>query len=88
MNTLIESVAEIFEIDSKILKGSGKQRTVSQARSIICYLAIHKMGISGVEIARKLKLSPSTVSKSAVRGQNESLTENIEKEIFAYPQKN
>jgi len=82
LNTLIDAAAKHFDIDSEILKGSSKQRTVSRARSIICYLAINKMGISGATIARRLMLSPSTVSKSAVRGQIDRLTKQIENEIF------
>lgn len=82
LNTLIDAAAKHFDIDSEILKGSSKQRTVSQARSIICYLAINKMGISGTTIARRLMLSPSTVSKSAVRGQIDRRTKQIESEIF------
>jgi putative transposase len=86
LDTLIDAVAKYFDIASKILKGSSKQRTVSRARSIICYLAINKMGISGAAIARKLMLSPSTVSKSSARGQTDSLTKQIENEIFDYSQ--
>ena len=86
LDILVDAVAKCFHVDSKILKGSSKQRTVSRARSIICYLAINKMGISGATIARKLMLSPSTVSKSSARGQTDSLTKQIENEIFDYSQ--
>jgi len=55
-----------------------------RARSIIFYLATNKMGICGTEIARELMLSPSTVSKSAARGQTDSLTQKVETEIFGY----
>jgi len=86
LDILVDAVAKCFDVDSKILKGSSKQRTVSRARSIICYLGINKMGISGATIARKLMLSPSTVSKSSARGQTDSLTKQIENEIFDYSQ--
>jgi len=53
LNTLLDAVAIFFNIDSKTIVGSSKQRTVSRARSIICYLAMNKMGISGAQIARE-----------------------------------
>ncbi len=73
-DTLMKATAEFFDIDERTIKGSSKERTVSRARSIICHLGINKMGIKGIEIARKLKLSSSTVSKSAVRGQTDSIS--------------
>jgi len=51
---------------------------VVRVRSIICCLAVHKLMISAADVARKLDLSPSVVSKSAVRGRMDSLLKRIQ----------
>ena len=78
----MKTTAEFFDIDERTIKGSSKERTTARARSIICHLGINKMGMKGIKIARKLKLSPSTVSKSAVRWQADSLSKQIENILF------
>ncbi len=83
LDTLINTVAKYFEIDREIIKNSTKQRTVSRARSIICYLAVDKLMISGAYIAAQLNLSPSTVSKSAARGRMDCLAKQIENNLFS-----
>lgn len=51
MDTLVDTVAKHFGIDWGIMKSSSKQRTVSRARAIICYLAVDKLMISGADVA-------------------------------------
>ena len=84
LDTLVAAVAKHFSIDPDIIRSSSKQRTISRLRSIICYLAEDKLMISGADIARKLNLSPSAVSKSAVRGRMDSLAKQIENDIFDF----
>ena len=84
IDTLVGAVAKYFGIDRDIMKSSSKQRTVSRARAIICYLAVDKLMISGADAARKLNLSPSAVSKPAVRGRMNSLAKQIENDIFDF----
>ena len=84
LDTLVGAVAKQFSIDPDIIKSSSKQRTVARARSIISYLAIDKLMISGADVARKLNLSPSAVSKSAVRGRVDRFRKQIENNIFDF----
>jgi len=78
---LIESVAKVFSIDEDILRSASKRRGVSRARSILCYIAVNRLMLSGVEVAEELNLSPSTVSKSAIKGQADSLVSEIEEQL-------
>lgn len=55
---------------------------VVRVRSIICYLAVHKLMISAADIASKLNLSPSAVSKSAVRCRMDRIEKQIENDMF------
>ena len=63
LDTLIEQISEYFEIEAELIKSTAKQRQASRARSLLCYLAVSRLKVSGAEIARKLNVAPSTVSK-------------------------
>ena len=86
LDTLVGAVAKHLGIGRDIIESASKQRTISRARSVICYLAVDKLMISGADVARKLNLSPSAVSKLVVRGRMDSLAKQIEKEIFDFKQ--
>ena len=62
---LIAAVADYFDIDEKLIRSLSRQRIVARARSIICCLAIDRLMVSGTDVARKLNLSLSAVSKLA-----------------------
>ncbi len=66
------------------MKSSSKQSTVFRVRATICYLAVDKLIISGADAARKLNLSPSAISKLAVRGRMNSLAKQIKNDIFDF----
>jgi len=74
-------VSEYFDIKVEFINGTGKQRMVSQARSIACWLAVDKLGASGRQVARDLGMSPSAVSKAMTRGREDELSEAIWMEI-------
>ena len=82
LDTLIERISEYFEIDAELIKSTAKQRQASRARSLLCYLAVSRLKISSVEIARKLNVAPSTVSKCIYRGQSDELSKKFEKILF------
>ena len=82
LDTLIEWISEYFEIDAGLIKSTAKQRQASRARSLLCYLAVSRLKISSAEIARKLNVAPSTVSKCIYRGQSDELSKKFEKILF------
>jgi len=82
LDTLIERISEYFEIEAELIKSTAKQRQASRARSLLCYLAVSRLKISSVEIARKLNVAPSTVSKCIYRGQSDELSKKFEKILF------
>ena len=61
---ILGQVSDYFGIEAEFIKSSGKQRQVSLAKSIICFLAVDKLSIGGREVARRLGMSPSAVSKA------------------------
>ena len=84
LDTLIRAVADHFKLDGDVLTEASKQRTVCRARSIICRLAVDGLALSGVDVARKLNLSPSAVSKLLIRGRKDSLTKEIANHLLDF----
>jgi len=82
LDTLINAVADHFRIDGDTLTQASKQRPFCRVRSIICCLAVDRLALSGAEVARKLNLSPSAVSKLLARGRKDSLAKETEDIVF------
>ena len=74
-DTLMDLVSNHFGIASSDLVTNSKVVPISKARAVLCYLCVRKLRISGAEVARRLNISPSAVSKAVLRGQK-----SVEKE--------
>lgn len=61
-------VARLMEMPLKDLWQPGKQRRLVAARSLLCYWAVRKLGLSMTAMARRLGISTVAVSKSVDRG--------------------
>lgn len=79
---LTEKVAKHYDIDPEDLRTASKEKTISQARTMLCYVAVRKIMISCAEVARELNISPSAVSRAASRGQKVLNERDIKKEIL------
>ena len=66
---VIERVAKLFELKPQDILGSSKQPQRVKARSLLCYWAVKELEIRGADIARRLKISQSAVSRAVVRGE-------------------
>ena len=62
-------VAEVSGMKPQDVWTAGRYRHIVEARSLLCYWAVREMGIPMSSLARKLKISVSAVSKSAIRGE-------------------
>ena len=82
LDDLIDAAANYFEINAEIIKGASKQREACRARSIICYLAVERLGMIGAQLARQLNLTPSAVSKLISRGRCDPVSKDIATELF------
>jgi putative transposase len=70
----VERVAELMKMPPEQVTAFGKSPQTVTARSVLCFWAHRKLGMSTIEIANKLKISQPAVSRSSRRG------EKIEKE--------
>lgn len=67
---LIERVADHYEIDVAELSTNTKAAKISRARAVLCYFSVREFGYSCAEVAGRLNISPSTVSKAVSRGRD------------------
>ena len=82
LDSLVNRISDYCGIDREALKSSSKQREVCRARWLLCYFAVSRLMISCADMARKLNISPSSVSKAVMRGRSDSLLGEIEREVF------
>lgn len=66
---LFQKVAKIFEIDPEYLWSKGKYSRLVEARSLFCYWSVRELGVSAIELAKRLEISQPAVSISVKRGE-------------------
>ena len=66
---LIKRVAKLFEISPKELLSGGKHGKTVKARSVVCYWGNRELGMSTIDLSKKMNISQPTASQSVVRGQ-------------------
>jgi hypothetical protein len=66
---LVQRVAEMFEIETKVVLRKGRYATTVSARSVLCYWAVRELGISTVALSKLLGIAQPTVSQSVRRGE-------------------
>jgi len=69
LQDLVSKVCSRFEITFDELASRRRKRNLSHARAVLCYLAVDKLGYSGENVARTLKISGRGVSDCRDRGE-------------------
>jgi REP element-mobilizing transposase RayT len=69
LQDLVSKVCSRFEITFDELTSGRRKRNLSQARAVLCYLAVDKLGYSGENMARTLGISGRGVSDCRDRGK-------------------
>jgi hypothetical protein len=70
LDSLVSSVADHYGLEAEKLMIASKEPRVVKARSTLCYIAVRKLMLSGKQVALKLNISPSAVSKAIRRGES------------------
>jgi len=68
LEELAKRICETFELSVTALTGGGRNKRVSEVRSVLCWVWFEYLGRSGREVARYLRLSPQSVYEAAGRG--------------------
>lgn len=66
---LIEKVASHLDLKEESIFSTSRRQEISEARSIISYLAIKDMGYSASEVGRALSINRENASRGAARGK-------------------
>ena len=66
---LVGRVASQLEIEPKDVLAPGKYAQSVEARSLLCYWGARELGMTTVDLARRLNLAQPTVSQAVMRGQ-------------------
>ena len=82
LDELIGKVAVTFKLPVSDLKTSSKNRRIVRARALLCYLAVRKLRFSCADVARRLNISPNTVSMAVSRGQKIEDIKTIQKQLL------
>ena len=66
---LVGRVARQLGLGPQVVLAPGKYPKNVKAGSLLCYWATRELGMTTIELSKKLKLSQPTISQSAKRGQ-------------------
>jgi hypothetical protein len=58
-----------LELDPKDVLAAGKYAKSVKARSLLCYWGTRELGMTTVDLAKRLNLAQPTVSQAVTRGQ-------------------
>jgi REP element-mobilizing transposase RayT len=69
VDKVVDRVAKLFELKPEEVLSSSKQPQRVKARSLLCYWAVKKLEVGGADLARRLQISQSAVSRAVARGE-------------------
>ena len=66
---LVGQVASLLSLDHGVVTRRGRYPDTVEARSVLCFWAARELGISTLELSRRLGISQPTASQSVKRGE-------------------
>jgi REP element-mobilizing transposase RayT len=70
LEKIAKRVAQIYQVDVQEVLARGRQQRRVNPRSLFCYWAVHELGVTLTELARKLRMSPAGVGYAVQRGES------------------
>jgi REP element-mobilizing transposase RayT len=67
---LVGHVAKLLGLEQNIVTRAGRYPDTVEARSVLCYWSTRELGLSTIELSRRLNISQPTASQSAKRGED------------------
>ncbi|WDN90784.1 hypothetical protein BuS5_03755 [Desulfosarcina sp. BuS5] len=68
-NRVIQRVAEVMGMEIEQVTAFGKSPPTVKERSLLCFWVHRKLGMTTIEIGKKLNICQSAVSRSSIRGE-------------------
>jgi REP-associated tyrosine transposase len=66
---LVKRVADLFNLERDKVTRRGRYPETVEARSVLCYWGARELGISTLELSKRLGISQPTASQSVKRGE-------------------
>lgn len=66
---LVVRVAALLSLDPEIITRQGRYPETVEARSVLCYWAARELGLTTLELSKRLRISQPTASQSVKRGE-------------------
>jgi len=82
IDQIIPAVSEHLDLDVDLISRKGRKRSIALARAVICAIGIDRLMLSNTDIALKLNITPSAVSRLVARGRQEPILAEIEAKLF------
>ena len=76
-NTVVSKVAELLGIDVVDVLSRGKAPQTVKARSLLCYWANRELGMTTVELSKRLRICQSAASRASQRGERIAYENNF-----------
>ena len=73
---LLARVAELTDVPVDQVVAPDRSRNISQARSLLCFWACRKLGMSQTDLAQRLQMTQSAVSQAIQRGSRLAVERN------------
>ena len=67
--SVLRRVGGIFGLKAEEVLSPGKQPRRAEARSVACFWAVRALGMTTVEVSRRLGITQSAVTKAVYRGE-------------------
>jgi chromosomal replication initiation ATPase DnaA len=77
LDLLLETISEIFRIDSSSIQEKKRDTTTSKARSLFCWWATNNLGFTLAAVAEFLQLSRSAVFQARKNGEQVAREEKV-----------
>ena len=66
--TVVRHVADLMEMKVETVLSPGRYKQLVQARSLVCFWAVHEANISQAELSRRFAITQPAVSMAVTRG--------------------
>jgi putative transposase len=78
LTDIVHVVSNGLSVSPEEITGASKERKLAKARGLVCYWAVHELGMTLTHVATFLAISVSTASGAAKRGKQVALDEKLE----------
>lgn len=78
LEKLVSIVANVMGIEKGEVYAAGKHPQQVQARSLLCYWAVREIGLTGISMAKFLRISQPAVTQAVERGERMAVERGLE----------